>query len=128
MREFKTILLEEEKCDNISEMTIVVENKLDNPNNSTDPTDVKTHEEKEEDYKIDFPLLSDFNKTAIKDYDVVNHDFNWGYKDVSKRATFVIDKNGIVRFIEILPTPGDYPNMDSIKEALRKIASQPVNQ
>jgi len=56
MREFKTILLEEEKCDNISEMTIVVENKLDNPNNSTDPTDVKTHEEKEEDYKIDFVI------------------------------------------------------------------------
>ena len=81
-----------------------------------------------EENKIDFPLLSDFNKQAIKDYDIVYHDFNWGYKDVAKRATFIIDKNGIVRFKEILPVPGDFPNMDEIKEALRKIVSQPVNQ
>lgn len=81
-----------------------------------------------EENKIDFPLLSDFNKQAIKDYDIVYHDFNWGYKDVAKRATFIIDKNGIVRFKEILPVPGDFPNMDAIKEALRKIVSQPVNQ
>ena len=81
-----------------------------------------------EENKIDFPLLSDFNKQAIKDYDIVYHDFNWGYKDVAKRATFIIDKNGIVRFKEILPVPGDFPNMEAIKEALRKIVSQPVNQ
>ena len=81
-----------------------------------------------EENKIDFPLLSDFNKQAIKDYDIVHHDFNWGYKDVAKRATFIIDKNGIVRFVEVLPKPGDFPNMDAIKEALRKLVSQPVNQ
>jgi glutaredoxin-dependent peroxiredoxin len=80
-----------------------------------------------EDNKLDYPLLSDFNKQAIKDYDVVNHDFNWGYKDVAKRATFVIDQSGIVRFIEILPKPGDFPNMDLIKEALRKISTQLAN-
>lgn len=78
--------------------------------------------------KINFPLLSDFNKQTIKDYDVVHHDFAFGYKDVAKRATFIIDREGIVRFIEILPVPGDFPNMDAIKEALKKIANQPVNQ
>ena len=81
-----------------------------------------------EDYKIEFPLLSDFNKVAIKDYDVVNHDFNWGYKDVAKRATFVIDTNGIVRFVEVLPSPGDLPNMDSIKAALKNLSNQTVSQ
>jgi peroxiredoxin len=79
-----------------------------------------------EDNNIHFPLLSDFNKQAIKDYGVVYHDFNWGYKDVAKRSTFVIDKDGIIRFIEILPSPGDFPNMDAIKNALKEISNQPV--
>ena len=81
-----------------------------------------------EDYKIEFPLLSDFNKVAIKDYDVVHHDFNWGYKDVAKRATFIIDANGIVRFVEVLPSPGDLPNMDAIKAALKNLSNQTVSQ
>lgn len=81
-----------------------------------------------EENKIEYPLLSDFNKIAIKDYDIVHHEFAFGYFDVAKRATFVIDKNGIVRFIEILPNLGDFPDMNSIKEALKKIENQPVNQ
>ena len=74
-----------------------------------------------EDNKIAFPLLSDFNKQAIKDYDVVHHDFAFGYKDVAKRATFVIDAEGIIRFVEVLPQLGDFPNMDAIKEALKSL-------
>lgn len=63
-------------------------------------------------------LLSDFNKEATRAYDVVHRDFAWGYKDVSKRATFVIDKEGILRFMEILPSLSDFPNLDAIKKAL----------
>ena len=66
-------------------------------------------------------LLSDFNKEAINDYGVVHHDFAWGYEDVAKRATFVIDKNGILRFIEILPSLGDFPNLEMIKKALASL-------
>lgn len=66
-------------------------------------------------------LLSDFNKEATSTYDVVHHDFAWGYKDVSKRATFVIDKNGVLRFMEILPSLSDFPNLDAIKKALAAI-------
>lgn len=74
-----------------------------------------------EDNKIAFPLLSDFNKTMIQDYGVVHTDFAFGYKNVAKRATVVIDKEGVVRFIEILPNPGDFPNMDAIKDAVRQL-------
>jgi peroxiredoxin len=70
---------------------------------------------------IKFKLLSDFNKDAIRAYDVVHHDFAFGYKDVAKRSTFVIDKDGIIRFIEILPTPGDFPNLDAIKKAVAEL-------
>lgn len=81
-----------------------------------------------EELNLEFPLLSDFNKQAIKDYGVLHPDFSFGYKDVAKRATFVIDTNGIIRYMEILPNLGDYPNMSAIKDALKKISPQPVNQ
>ena len=35
---------------------------------------------------INFPLLSDFNKEAIKAYDVVIDNFSVGFKGVAKRA------------------------------------------
>jgi peroxiredoxin len=70
---------------------------------------------------INFPLLSDFNKEAIKAYDVVNDNFSVGFKGVAKRASFVIDKEGVVRFAEVLPAPGDYPNFDGIKKTLESI-------
>ena len=72
-----------------------------------------------DDYKLGhILLLSDFNKEAINAYGVVHHDFAWGYKDVARRATFVIDKEGFLRYIEILPSLGDFPNLDAIKKAL----------
>ena len=75
-----------------------------------------------EDYKLDsIILLSDFNKTTIRDYDVIHHDFSNGYKDVAKRATFVIDKKGMIQFIEVLPNLSDFPNLDEVKKVLSKL-------
>ena len=75
-----------------------------------------------DEYKLnDIILLSDFNKEVIRAYDVVHHDFIVGYKDVAKRCTFVIDKEGVIRFIEILPSPGDFPNMEAIQNAVKAL-------
>ena len=71
--------------------------------------------------QINFPLLSDFNKEAITAYDVRNESFSVGFKGVAKRASFVIDKEGVVRFAEVLPAPGDYPNFDGIKKVLESL-------
>lgn len=70
---------------------------------------------------LNFDLLSDFNKTTIRDYGLVIEDFAFGMKGVSKRAAFLIDKEGIVRYAEITPTPGDQPNYQAIQEALSKL-------
>jgi len=75
-----------------------------------------------EDYKLDFPMLSDFNKTAIHDYGVVHHQFGYGYKDVAMRATFLIDNDGILRYQEILPSLGDFPDMAALKSAINQIS------
>ena len=43
--------------------------------------------------RVTFPLLSDFNKQAIRDYGVFNEDMI-GLKGIAKRAVFVLDKDG----------------------------------
>src|SRR5690606_20184710 len=54
-----------------------------------------------EDNKINFPLLSDYNREAIKAYDVLLPEFAFGYKNTAQRATFVIDKDGIIRYSHV---------------------------
>ena len=75
-----------------------------------------------EENKIEYPLLSDFNKTTIQDFGIVQSVFSAVYKDVAKRATLIIDKNGIVKYIQVTPTPGDLPEMEPIKAALKAIS------
>lgn len=71
--------------------------------------------------QINFPLLSDFNKKAIEDYGVRLDNFVVGFNGVAKRSAFVIDKEGIVRYAEVTPTPGDLPNFDAIKKTLEQL-------
>lgn len=69
-----------------------------------------------------FPLLSDFNKEVINKYGVVDDLFAAGsldYKGVAKRSAFVIDKDGKVKYAEVLPGPGHEPNYEAIKNALK---------
>jgi len=68
-----------------------------------------------------FPLLSDFNKKVIKDYDVVLDVFvpgKFDYFNTAKRAAFVVDQNGLVKYFEILANVGGQPDFVAIKKAL----------
>jgi glutaredoxin-dependent peroxiredoxin len=65
--------------------------------------------------KLNFPLLSDFNKQAIRDYGVFNEDMI-GLKGIAKRAVFVVDKDGIVRHREVLDDARNEPNYDKVLE------------
>lgn len=68
-----------------------------------------------------FDLLSDFNKTASKDYNTLYDSFAFGMQGVSKRSAFVIDKNGILQYAEVLEDAGKQPNFEAIKSCLEKI-------
>jgi peroxiredoxin len=68
-----------------------------------------------------FDLLSDFNKTASKDYDTMYDTFAFGMLGVSKRSAFVVDKNGILQYKEVLEDAGKQPNFDAIKACLASI-------
>ena len=67
-----------------------------------------------------FPLLSDFNKQVIRDYGVWNDDMI-GLKGIAKRAVFVIDKDGVVRYREVLDDARNEPNYDKVFAALQSI-------
>ena len=75
-----------------------------------------------EDYKLDnILLLSDFNKEAIKAYDVVFNNFSVGYDGVAMRSTFLIDKEGVLRYAEVLKAQGDFPDMDALQKAIKSL-------
>lgn len=72
---------------------------------------------------LNFPLLSDFNKDAAKAFGVLYETFPaFDMQGVSKRAAFVIDKEGVVRYAEICPTPGDLPDFAAIQQVLAGLA------
>jgi peroxiredoxin len=67
---------------------------------------------------FNFPLLSDFNKTVSKKYGALYRQFVFELRGVSKRAVFVIDRAGIVRYAEVLENAGELPDFDAVKKTL----------
>lgn len=71
---------------------------------------------------LNFPLLSDFNKTVSTAFGVLYDTFPaFEMEGVSKRAAFVIDKDGVVQYSEVCPTPGDQPDFAAIQETLASL-------
>jgi peroxiredoxin len=68
-----------------------------------------------------FPLLSDYNKEAIRSYDVVNPDMI-GLKNIAKRAVVVIDRSGVIRYREALDDARNEPDYERLREALMTFA------
>jgi peroxiredoxin len=75
----------------------------------------------DEQQKLGFPLLSDYNKEVINRYGVVNPDMI-GLKNISRRAVFVIDKAGVVRYREVLDDARNEPDYRKLNDALSAIA------
>jgi peroxiredoxin len=71
-----------------------------------------------EENKLEFPLLSDFNKEVSKAYHALYEEFVAGMKGVSKRAAFVVDKTGTIKYVEVLENAGNLPNFEAIETAL----------
>ena len=72
---------------------------------------------------LNFPLLSDITRGVIMHYDVVFNDLA-GVKGftVAKRAVFVIDAGGIIRYKWVAPEPKVEPNYAEVTAAVKKLA------
>ena len=66
---------------------------------------------------LNFPLLSDFNKSVSSDYGVLYEEFI-GYNGVSKRSAFVVSAEGTVSYAWSSDDPKQLPDFDSIKAAI----------
>jgi glutaredoxin-dependent peroxiredoxin len=74
-----------------------------------------------EDQHLNFTLLSDFNKDTSRAYDSIYEMFGFNMKGVAKRSAFVIDKEGLVRYAEVLENAGEVPDFEKIQAALSSI-------
>ena len=64
-----------------------------------------------------FPLLSDFYPQGkVVDLYGLRHQAG-----MSNRAVIVIDKQGVIRYIEVLDSPGDMPDNEDLFEVLHKL-------
>ncbi len=71
------------------------------------------------DQKLNFDLLSDFNKVVSDNYGSLYESFtNMDFKGVSKRSAFIIDKKGIIQYAEVLDNAGEVPDFEAINEIL----------
>jgi glutaredoxin-dependent peroxiredoxin len=70
---------------------------------------------------LNFPLLSDFNKEVSKQYKSLYESFVLDMQGVSKRSAFIIDKEGIIQYAEVLDDAGKQPDFGKIRETLESL-------
>ena len=71
---------------------------------------------------LNFPILSDYRRKAVKAFDIVFKDFAKlnGYK-AAKRAVFITDSSGAIRYKWVTEDPTVEPNYAEIETALSSI-------
>ncbi len=74
-----------------------------------------------EDQQLNFDLLCDFNKEVSTAYDTIYETFSFGMRGVSKRSAFVIDKDRIIRYAEVLENASEIPDLEAVKATLTAI-------
>jgi len=75
--------------------------------------------------QFNFPVLSDFNKEVSPAYGAFYDVWlpgKWDLKGVAKRSAFVVDKNGVIQYAEVLEVAGNEPNYTAIQETLKKLS------
>jgi glutaredoxin-dependent peroxiredoxin len=75
-----------------------------------------------EEQNLNFPLLSDFNKEVSASYDCLYPLFGFDMRGVSKRAAFIVDAAGMIRYAEVLENAGEIPDFAKINEVLSSLA------
>jgi len=71
---------------------------------------------------LNFPLMSDFNREAVRAFDLQDPGFAGGLlPGVARRSVFVVDADGIVRFKWVAPTPGTEPDYAAVESAVKDL-------
>ncbi len=77
--------------------------------------------------KITVPLLSDYEHHVARSYDVAYDSFlpqlNLPMGGVPKRAVFIVDRNGVIRYSDSDDDARALPNFDRVKATLAELQS-----
>jgi glutaredoxin-dependent peroxiredoxin len=77
-----------------------------------------------EQQRLNFPLLSDYNRDAVRKFGIEDPNFAGGaLPGVAKRAVFGVDKTGTVKYKWVTDNPGIEPNYQEVEAAVRKLAA-----
>jgi peroxiredoxin len=68
-----------------------------------------------------FPLLSDYNRDVSRAYESLYEEL-LGFKGVSKRSAYVIDRDGRIRYSQVLEDARQIPDLEAVKKCLKEIA------
>ena len=73
--------------------------------------------------RLPFPILSDYKREIIKQYGLEFSNFSGleGYT-VAKRSIFILDKDGIVRYVWTTNNPAIEPNYQEIEKTLEQVS------
>ena len=76
-----------------------------------------------DDNNVNYPFLSDFNRQAVNAYDVAlpNLAGMEGYV-AANRAVVIVDKEGVIRYRWVAPSPATEPDYDAVQAALSELA------
>jgi peroxiredoxin len=72
--------------------------------------------------QLNFPILSDYTRQAVKAYGIAHDDFAGmpGYT-AAKRSVFVVDKQGKIAYAWVADVPSQEPNYDDVQAAVRNL-------
>ena len=77
---------------------------------------VFSHQEWAKHHKLPFPLLSDHDHRVAKAYDSYMEQYGF-----NKRTVYLIDKEGVVRYVNLAFKAGDKKDYDSLRAELEKL-------
>lgn len=70
--------------------------------------------------EVQFPLVSDFNRQVVRQYgiDYLEDEPFSGWWGMSRRSVFVLDRDGIVRYVWITDDPLVAPDVEAVLQAV----------
>ena len=71
---------------------------------------------------LPYELIADFERTMVTDYGVRRDDVA-GYRGMAKRAVYVIDRSGVIRWAWERSKDQPLPDFDQVMAEARKVAS-----
>jgi peroxiredoxin len=87
---------------------------------SVDPSDINKRQSQKRGYT--FPLLSDPNAKVIRRYDVLHPGAGPKGADIARPAEFLLDSNGIVRWVNLTENIAVRARPDQVLDALNQLS------